>query len=65
MHELPAIHPAVYQGIGGSFDVYTGRVERAPKWWLEKNLEWAYRLYKEPWRIKRQIKLIKFLKYLI
>lgn len=65
MAELQAIHPAVYQGLGGSFDVYTGRVERAPKWWLDNNLEWAYRLYKEPWRIKRQIKLIRFLKYLI
>lgn len=65
MKELQEIHPAVYQGLGGSFDVYTGRIERAPKWWLDNNLEWAYRLYKEPWRIKRQIKLIKFLKYLI
>lgn len=65
MKELNEIHPAVYQGLGGSFDVYTGRVERAPKWWLDNNLEWAYRLYKEPWRIKRQIKLVKFLKYLV
>lgn len=65
MAELQEIHPAVYQGLGGSFDVYTGRVERAPKWWLDNNLEWAYRLYKEPWRIKRQIKLVRFLKYLI
>ncbi len=65
MKELQEIHPAVYQGLGGSFDVYTGRVERAPKWWLDNNLEWAYRLYKEPWRIRRQIKLIRFLKYLI
>lgn len=65
MKELQQVHPAVYQGLGGSFDVYTGRVERAPKWWLDNNLEWAYRLYKEPWRIRRQIKLIGFLKYLI
>lgn len=65
MKELHALHPAVYQGLGGSFDVFTGRVERAPKWWLDNNLEWAYRLFNEPWRIKRQIKLIRFLKYLI
>lgn len=65
MKELQEVHPAVYQGLGGSFDVYTGRVERAPKWWLDNNLEWAYRLYKEPWRFKRQIKLVKFLRYLI
>jgi UDP-N-acetyl-D-mannosaminouronate:lipid I N-acetyl-D-mannosaminouronosyltransferase len=65
MSELQLVHPAVYQGLGGSFDVYTGRVERAPKWWLDNNLEWAYRLFKEPWRIKRQIKLIRFLKHLV
>lgn len=65
MSELHELHPAVYQGLGGSFDVYTGKVERAPDWWLDNNLEWAYRLYKEPWRIKRQIKLVKFLRYLV
>ena len=65
MKELQQVHPAVYQGLGGSFDVYTGRVLRAPKWWLDNNLEWAYRLFKEPWRIRRQIKLIGFLKYLV
>jgi len=65
MQELHKEHPAVYQGLGGSFDVYTGRVERAPEWWRNNNLEWAYRLYKQPWRIKRQIHLIKFLPYII
>ena len=64
MKELQGRHSAVYQGLGGSFDVFTGRVERAPKWWLDNNLEWAYRLYKEPWRIRRQIKLVGFLRYL-
>ncbi len=39
---------------------YTGNVERAPKWWIDKNLEWAYRLVKQPTRIKRQLPLIKF-----
>lgn len=65
MRELHEVHPAVYQGLGGSFDVYTGRVGRAPKWWRDNNLEWAYRLYKEPWRIKRQIHLVKFLPYIL
>jgi UDP-N-acetyl-D-mannosaminouronate:lipid I N-acetyl-D-mannosaminouronosyltransferase len=65
MQELHEAHPAVYQGLGGSFDVFTGRVERAPEWWRNNNLEWAYRLYKQPWRIKRQIHLIKFLPYII
>jgi UDP-N-acetyl-D-mannosaminouronate:lipid I N-acetyl-D-mannosaminouronosyltransferase len=65
MEELHQEHPAVYQGLGGSFDIYIGKVERAPRWWLKNNLEWAYRLYKEPWRIKRQLRLIGFLKYLL
>lgn len=61
MEEMLSIHPAIYQGLGGSFDVYTGHAERAPKWWLDHNLEFAYRLIKQPSRIKRQIFLVKFL----
>jgi len=61
MEEMLERHPAIYQGLGGSFDVYTGHVERAPKWWVKHNLEFAYRLLKQPTRIKRQIHLFKFL----
>ncbi len=60
MEEMHRLHPAVYQGLGGSFDVYIGKVQRAPKWWIQNNLEWAYRLIKQPRRIKRQIHLLKF-----
>ncbi len=61
MEEMFERHQAIYQGLGGSFDVYTGRVERAPEWWVKHNLEFAYRLIKQPTRIKRQIHLIRFL----
>lgn len=61
MEEMMERHPAIYQGLGGSFDVYTGNVKRAPKWWVDHNLEFAYRLLKEPSRIKRQIHLVRFL----
>ena len=61
MQEMQKAHPAIYQGLGGSFDVYTGQVDRAPEWWVKNNLEWAYRLVKQPSRIKRQIHLIKFI----
>lgn len=61
MEEMSKKHPAIYQGLGGSFDVYTGNVKRAPEWWVNHNLEWAYRLIKEPSRIKRQIHLVRFL----
>lgn len=60
MEEMLERHPAIYQGLGGSFDVYTGAVKRAPKWWVEHNLEFLYRLIKQPSRIKRQIHLLKF-----
>lgn len=61
MEEMFEKHPAIYQGLGGSFDVYTGNVKRAPKWWVDHNLEFAYRLIKQPSRIKRQIHLVRFL----
>lgn len=61
MEEMHKIHQATYQGLGGSFDVYTGHVERAPKLFIKYNLEWAYRLIKKPQRIKRQIVYIPFL----
>ena len=61
MEEMFQQHMAIYQGLGGSFDVYTGNVKRAPKWWVDHNLEFAYRLVKQPSRIKRQIHLIRFL----
>lgn len=60
MEEMQKKHSAVYQGLGGSFDVYAGRVERAPEWWVKHNLEWAYRLIKQPSRIGRQIHLFRF-----
>ena len=61
MQEMFQQHAAIYQGLGGSFDVYTGNVRRAPKWWVNHNLEFAYRLVKQPSRIKRQIHLVRFL----
>ncbi|MGF2617989.1 WecB/TagA/CpsF family glycosyltransferase [Rossellomorea vietnamensis] len=58
MHELV---PSIYQGVGGSFDVISGRIKRAPAFYQRMGLEWFYRLLKEPSRIKRQLILPKFL----
>ena len=60
MEEIQKSHQATYLGLGGSFDVYTGYVNRAPKWWVKNNMEWTYRLIKQPSRIKRQIHLLRF-----
>ena len=66
MNRMKKVHPnAIYQGLGGSFDVYTGHVERAPKWWIDHNIEFVYRLIKQPSRIKRQIHLLKFLWWIL
>ena len=65
MEEIQRQHRAIFQGLGGSFDVYTGHVQCAPKWWVEHNLEFAYRLIKEPKRLKRQIHLIRYAWWLL
>ncbi|MEK4228375.1 WecB/TagA/CpsF family glycosyltransferase [Solibacillus sp. FSL H8-0538] len=55
------LHPTIYQGVGGSFDVLAGTVKRAPEIFQKVGMEWFYRLMKEPHRIKRQIALPLFL----
>ena len=65
MEEIQQRHRAIFQGLGGSFDVYTDHVQRAPKWWVEHNLEFAYRLIKEPKRLKRQIHLVRYAWWLL
>jgi N-acetylglucosaminyldiphosphoundecaprenol N-acetyl-beta-D-mannosaminyltransferase len=44
----------VVQGVGGTLDTIAGTVKRAPEFWCRHNLEWLYRLLKEPKRIRRQ-----------
>ncbi|RFU69550.1 glycosyltransferase [Peribacillus saganii] len=51
----------VFQGVGGSFDVFAGHVKRAPLFFRKLGLEWLYRLLKEPKRLKRQLALPRFL----
>ena len=60
MERMQESHQAVYQGLGGSFDVYTRVVKRAPEWWVKNNMEWTFRLLSQPSRIKRQIHLVRF-----
>lgn len=55
------LHPSLYQGVGGSFDVLAGNVKRAPGFFQKTGLEWFYRLAKEPSRLKRQLVLPVFL----
>ena len=54
------LNPTLLMGIGGSFDVVAGKMERAPKWMQDASLEWLFRLYKQPSRFKRMLVLPKF-----
>lgn len=47
-------------GVGGAFDFVSGKVKRAPVWVRKLGLEWLFRLFLQPWRIKRQLRLFKF-----
>lgn len=49
-------------GVGGSFDVLSGKSKRAPKIFIKLNIEWLYRLIKQPFRIKRMMALPRFLR---
>lgn len=53
--------PAVLMGVGGSFDVFSGHVARAPEAFQKLHLEWFYRLLKNPSRFKRMLVLPKYL----
>ncbi len=50
---FPSINKGIYIGVGGSFDVLSGQKQRAPSFFIRHNLEWLYRIAKEPKRIKR------------
>lgn len=52
----------IFIGVGGSLNVWAGVVKRAPKFWQTLNLEWFYRLLKEPSRWKRMMGIPLFLK---
>ena len=44
-------------GLGGSLDVFSGQLKRAPAWMQRAGLEWLYRLMKEPQRLGRMMKI--------
>lgn len=50
----------IFIGVGGSFDVLAGTVKRAPVAWQKANLEWLYRIIKQPSRWKRSLALPAF-----
>jgi N-acetylglucosaminyldiphosphoundecaprenol N-acetyl-beta-D-mannosaminyltransferase len=50
----------IVMGVGGAFDYLSGKIGRAPVFFRKLGLEWLYRLVRQPWRLFRQWRLIKF-----
>ena len=50
----------VAMGVGGTFDFIAGVIPRAPRWMRQVALEWLYRLYTQPWRWRRMLRLPYF-----
>ncbi len=64
MRDCRAVYPhALYMGVGGTYDVFTGHVKRAPGIWQRLGLEWLYRLLSQPSRISRQLRLLRYLSW--
>ncbi len=57
---IDACGAAVTVGIGGTLDFLSGKIPRAPKIVRKVGMEWAYRLYREPWRWRRDIAMFRF-----
>ncbi len=55
------LHVHLMAGLGGSLDAFAGTVQRAPTWMIRLNLEWLYRLIREPKRFRRMLRLPKYL----
>ena len=52
-NHLKEFKKGIFVGVGGSFDVISGSKKRAPEFFIKHNLEWLYRITKEPSRLKR------------
>ncbi len=58
---LPRLNVKMAMGVGGSLDFVAGVIPRAPQSFQRLGLEWLYRLYLQPWRIKRMLRLPRFM----
>ncbi|MBK8020394.1 MAG: WecB/TagA/CpsF family glycosyltransferase [Chloroflexi bacterium] len=56
----PRLNVRMAMGVGGTFDFIAGIIPRAPESMRRLGLEWLYRLYLQPWRIKRMLRLPRF-----
>lgn len=61
INNMKRLDVSIFMGIGGSLDVISGTLKRAPRWMINIGMEWAYRVIKEPFRIKRLGSIPKFI----
>ena len=52
-------------GVGGAFDFVAGVTRRAPGWMRRAGLEWLHRLLRQPWRWRRQLALLRFVRLIL
>lgn len=52
--------PGIAMGVGGTFDIWSGRLKRAPRWLQTIGLEWLFRWIQQPARSNRMLKLPLF-----
>lgn len=62
INKYKELNPAIWIGVGGSFDVFSGTKKRAPKIVQKLGMEWFYRLAKEPSRIGRMMAIPKYMR---
>jgi N-acetylglucosaminyldiphosphoundecaprenol N-acetyl-beta-D-mannosaminyltransferase len=62
IHGLAGRRSGRWMGVGGSFDVWAGAKQRAPRWMGRLQIEWLYRLLQEPSRWRRMLSLPRFAK---
>jgi N-acetylglucosaminyldiphosphoundecaprenol N-acetyl-beta-D-mannosaminyltransferase len=62
---LSKLKAEVVMGVGRSFDYFSGELKRAPEWVRKRGLEWLYSLWKQPERWRRQLRLPKFIWFVL
>lgn len=62
---MPRLKVNVAVAEGGSFSYISGAVPRAPRWLRRMGLEWLYRLARQPWRLRRQLAILEFLRLVV
>lgn len=55
-----SLQNAVIIGVGGSLDVISGENRKAPAFFMEKNMDWVWRIISRPWRMFRLVRVAFF-----